>query len=216
MATPKVIRRYPDRPRSSSGRLWKKTRLSCKHTPKTPCPYQNELRRRPLRLSMVSDSGSFKADQHGNVATLVGSIIVRRTGNAGGEIPKISTAKTNEEFDRFVYSAHTICVPCWSFLLGLINISETNNIGWVAFLPPDTHDWTMEGFIWRGYGITNAQHTPWIFAGPNWTRTDLRSCTEPGRCFGKVRIEINLTEQIVLPPIQAGFSSYPLNLLSNA
>lgn len=92
-------------------------------------PYQTELRMKTKSgaYRWFLDSGSFKADNNGTVVTLVGSIIdIEERKRAEEEIllKNIQLAKTNEELDRFVYSAsHDMRAPL-SSLLGLINISE--------------------------------------------------------------------------------------------
>lgn len=193
------------------------------HT-KTLAPYQNELRMKTKQgvYRWFLDSGSFKADQHGNVATLVGSIVdIEDRKRAEEEIlsKNIQLAKTNEELDRFVYSAsHDMRAPL-SSLLGLINISEkTTNI-------EEVHSYlqmmkgriqTMEGFIRE---VTDYSRN---------TRLDLsleeidlreliRGVTQNlADITGKVRIEINLPEPIVLLTDPSRLKVILNNLLSNA
>lgn len=92
-------------------------------------PYRNELRMKTKSgaYRWFLDCGGFKSDANGNVYLLVGSIIdIEDRKQADDEIllKNSQLAKTNEELDRFVYSAsHDMRAPL-SSLLGLINISE--------------------------------------------------------------------------------------------
>lgn len=92
-------------------------------------PYQNEMRMKTKsgEYRWFLDTGSFKADADGTVLLMVGSIVdVQDRKQAEEEIllKNLQLAKTNEELDRFVYSAsHDMRAPL-SSLLGLINISE--------------------------------------------------------------------------------------------
>jgi len=118
-------------------------------------PYQNELRIRCKQgeYKWFLDSGVSKLDEQGNASVVIGSIIdidERKKAESELALKNIQLAKTNEELDRFVYSAsHDMRAPLTS-MLGLINLSERSN-------PSDEMksylDWmtrciaTMEGFI---------------------------------------------------------------------
>jgi len=118
-------------------------------------PYQTELRLRMKNgeYKWFQDSGISKIDEQGKVQMVIGSIIdIDDRKRAAEEVfqKNIQLAKTNEELDRFVYSAsHDMRAPL-SSLLGLINISEkTMNV-------EEVHSYmvmmkerikTMEGFI---------------------------------------------------------------------
>ncbi len=118
-------------------------------------PYQNELRLRTKSgvYKWFLDSGISKLDEEGNTSVVIGSIIdidERKKAEEQLALKNAQLAKTNEELDRFVYSAsHDMRAPL-SSLLGLIFISEK------ATDPEDIKDClnrmksrvkVMEGFI---------------------------------------------------------------------
>jgi len=92
-------------------------------------PYQNELRVRTKSgtFKWFLDSGISKLDEEGNTSIVIGSIIdINERKKAEEELAfkNEQLAKTNEELDRFVYSAsHDMRAPL-SSLLGLIHLSE--------------------------------------------------------------------------------------------
>lgn len=117
--------------------------------------YQSELRLKTKsgEYKWFLDSGVLKRSPTGAVEMVVGSIIdIDERKKAEEEIRKknVQLAKTNEELDRFVYSAsHDMRAPL-SSLLGLIHLSEKTN------QPEELHLYlammkerikTMEGFI---------------------------------------------------------------------
>ena len=117
--------------------------------------YQSELRLKTKsgEYKWFLDSGVLKRNATGAVEMVVGSIIdIDERKKAEEEIRKknVQLAKTNEELDRFVYSAsHDMRAPL-SSLLGLIHLSEKTN------QPEELHLYltmmkerikTMEGFI---------------------------------------------------------------------
>ncbi|MBX2897223.1 MAG: PAS domain-containing sensor histidine kinase [Cyclobacteriaceae bacterium] len=117
-------------------------------------PYQNEFRL--LTKSGVykwfQDSGVFKQDENGKTV-LVGTLIdidERKKAEAELALKNEQLAKTNEELDRFVYSAsHDMRAPL-SSLLGLIHLSEKTDrpeeVGLFLQMMKDRIK-TMEGFI---------------------------------------------------------------------
>lgn len=202
----------------------KKMQLIMETHTKTLAPYQNELRMKTKQgvYRWFLDSGTFKVDEHGNVATLVGSIVdIEDRKRAEEEIlsKNIQLAKTNEELDRFVYSAsHDMRAPL-SSLLGLINISEkTTN-------PEELHSYlqmmkgrirTMEGFIRE---VTDYSRNTRLDLTLEETDLDelIRGVAQNlADVTGKVRIEINLTEKIVLLTDPSRLKVILNNLLSNA
>lgn len=117
-------------------------------------PYQNEFRL--LTKSGVykwfQDSGVFKQDETGK-SVLVGTLIdinERKKAEEELALKNEQLAKTNEELDRFVYSAsHDMRAPL-SSLLGLIHLSEKTDrpeeVGLFLQMMKDRIK-TMEGFI---------------------------------------------------------------------
>jgi PAS domain S-box-containing protein len=99
---------------------------------KTHQPYQNELRVRTKsgNYKWFLDSGIVKTDKDKNPYFVIGSLIdIDDRKKTEKEIfsKNIQLAKTNEELDRFVYSAsHDMRAPL-SSLLGLIHLSEKTN-----------------------------------------------------------------------------------------
>jgi len=117
-------------------------------------PYQNEFRllTKQGAYKWFQDSGVFKKDETGKTV-LVGTLIdidERKKAEEELALKNIQLAKTNEELDRFVYSAsHDMRAPL-SSLLGLIHLSEkTDNpqeVGLFLQMMKDRIK-TMEGFI---------------------------------------------------------------------
>lgn len=116
--------------------------------------YQNEIRflNKNGVYKWFQDSGVFKQDENGNTV-LVGTLIdidSRKRNEAELALKNEQLAKTNEELDRFVYSAsHDMRAPL-SSLLGLIHLSEkTDKPEEVALFLQMMKDRikTMEGFI---------------------------------------------------------------------
>jgi PAS domain S-box-containing protein len=118
-------------------------------------PYQNELRLRVKNgnYKWFLDSGVSKLDAQGNALVVIGSIIdidERKKAEAELALKNEQLAKTNEELDRFVYSAsHDMRAPL-SSLLGLIHLSEKTDrpeeVGLFLQMMKDRIK-TMEGFI---------------------------------------------------------------------
>jgi PAS domain S-box-containing protein len=118
-------------------------------------PYQNELRVRTKSgiYKWFLDSGISKLDEEGNTSLVIGSIIdidERKKAEEELALKNDQLAKTNEELDRFVYSAsHDMRAPL-SSLLGLIHLSEkTDRPEEVSIYLQMMKDRikTMEGFI---------------------------------------------------------------------
>jgi PAS domain S-box-containing protein len=92
-------------------------------------PYQSEtrMRTRSGAYKWFLDSGIVKADETGKAEFVIGSLIDiddRKKAEKEIMLKNIELAKTNEELDRFVYSAsHDMRAPL-SSLLGLIHLSE--------------------------------------------------------------------------------------------
>lgn len=121
----------------------------------TQLPYQYELRIKTKdgTYKWFQDSGISRYDDDGKASFIIGSIIdidERKKAEEQLALKNAQLAKTNEELDRFVYSAsHDMRAPL-SSLLGLIFISE------MATNPEDLKDCfnrmksrvkVMEGFI---------------------------------------------------------------------
>jgi PAS domain S-box-containing protein len=117
-------------------------------------PYQNEFRllTKSGAYKWFQDSGVFKQDETGK-SVLVGTLIdinERKKAEEELELKNEQLAKTNEELDRFVYSAsHDMRAPL-SSLLGLIHLSEKTDrpeeVGLFLQMMKDRIK-TMEGFI---------------------------------------------------------------------
>lgn len=188
-------------------------------------PYQTELRMKTRHgnYRWFSDSGSFKTDDEGNPTKLVGSIIdIDDRKKAEEEIlsKNVQLAKTNEELDRFVYSAsHDMRAPL-SSLLGLINISEkTDNINELhAYLQMmKGRIKTMEGFIKEVTDYSRNTRLDLVLE-----KTDLEEVIKEvtqnlsDMTAGKVRIEIDLPEKIILLTDANRLRVILNNLISNA
>ena len=118
-------------------------------------PYQNEFRllTKPGIYKWFQDSGVFKQDEAGKSTVIIGTLIdidKRKKAEEELELKNAQLAKTNEELDRFVYSAsHDMRAPL-SSLLGLIHLSEkTDRPEEVSLFLQMMKDRikTMEGFI---------------------------------------------------------------------
>lgn len=169
-------------------------------------PYRNEIRmkKKSGEYRWFLDSGSFKADAAGNVLLIVGSIVdIEDRKKSDEEIlfKNSQLAKTNEELDRFVYSAsHDMRAPL-SSLLGLINISEkTHDVGelHLHLNMMKGRIKTMEGFIKE---VTDYSRN--VRLGIALQETDLETVIKEVThnlaymSAGKnIRIEINLAEKI--------------------
>ncbi len=118
-------------------------------------PYQNELRIKTKsgEYKWFQDSGVSKLDIDGSPSIVIGSIIdidERKKVVDELALKNFQLAKTNEELDRFVYSAsHDMRAPL-SSLLGLIHLSEKTDrpeeVGLFLQMMKDRIK-TMEGFI---------------------------------------------------------------------
>lgn len=118
-------------------------------------PYQNEFRLLTKNggFKWFQDSGVFKQDEAGKSTIIIGTLIdidKRKKAEEELELKNAQLAKTNEELDRFVYSAsHDMRAPL-SSLLGLIHLSEkTDKPEEVVLFLQMMKDRikTMEGFI---------------------------------------------------------------------
>jgi PAS domain S-box-containing protein len=187
-------------------------------------PYQSELRMRTKdgTYRWFLDSGSIKADYHDQAIVVVGSIIdIEERKRAEEEILLKNTqlAKTNEELDRFVYSAsHDMRAPL-SSLLGLINISEkTNKI-------EELHTYlqmmkgrikTMEGFIRE---VTDYSRNTRLDLMPEKIDLEevIREVTQNlSDMTGQVRVEFDFPEKIILLTDPSRLKVILNNLISNA
>jgi PAS domain S-box-containing protein len=118
-------------------------------------PYQHELQLKTKsgEYKWFLDSGVLKLNENNEVRVIVGSIIdihERKQAEAEINLKNLQLAKTNEELDRFVYSAsHDMRAPL-SSLLGLIHLSEKTDAPQELHLYMDMMKErikTMEGFI---------------------------------------------------------------------
>jgi PAS domain S-box-containing protein len=118
-------------------------------------PYQGETRMRTKsgEYKWFLDSGIVKADADGNASHVIGSLIDidgRKKAEKEIIVKNNQLAKTNEELDRFVYSAsHDMRAPL-SSLLGLIHLSEkTSQLDELRLYNSMMKDriQVMEGFI---------------------------------------------------------------------
>lgn len=191
---------------------------------KTLLPYQNELRMKTKHgeYRWFLDSGSFKADEQGNVTKLVGSLIdIEERKKVEEEIllKNIQLAKTNEELDRFVYSAsHDMRAPL-SSLLGLINISEkTNKI-------EELHAYlemmrgrikTMEGFIKEVTDYSRNTRLDLVLEKIDLKEVIQETAQNLSDMTGRVRLEYNLPEKIILLTDISRLKVILNNLISNA
>lgn len=190
---------------------------------KTLQPYQNELRMKTKdgTYRWFLDSGSIKAD-NGQAIVVVGSIIdIEERKRAEEEIllKNIQLAKTNEELDRFVYSAsHDMRAPL-SSLLGLINISEKTNS--VEELHAYLHMMkgrikTMEGFIKEVTDYSRNTRLELMLEGTDLEAVIREVNQNLSDMTGRVRIEFDLPEKIIMLTDPSRLKVILNNLISNA
>lgn len=190
---------------------------------KTLQPYQNELRMKTKdgTYRWFLDSGSIKAD-NGQAIVVVGSIIdIEERKRAEEEIllKNIQLAKTNEELDRFVYSAsHDMRAPL-SSLLGLINISEKTNS--VEELHAYLHMMkgrikTMEGFIKEVTDYSRNTRLELVLEGTDLEAVIREVNQNLSDMTGRVRIEFDLPEKIIMLTDPSRLKVILNNLISNA
>jgi PAS domain S-box-containing protein len=187
-------------------------------------PYQNEVRMKTKdgTYRWFMDSGSIKADYHDQAIMVVGSIIdIEERKKAEEEIllKNIQLAKTNEELDRFVYSAsHDMRAPL-SSLLGLINISEkTNNIEELhAYLEMmKGRIKTMEGFIKEVTDYSRNTRLDLVLEKIDLEVVIREVAQNLSDMTGRVRIEFDFPEQIILLTDPSRLKVILNNLISNA
>ena len=187
-------------------------------------PYQNELRMKTKQgvYRWFLDSGSFKADDRGNITKLVGSIIdIEDRKRAEEEIlsKNIQLAKTNEELDRFVYSAsHDMRAPL-SSMLGLINISEkTNDVQelrtYLQMMKGRIK--TMEGFIREVTDYSRNTRLDLVLEKTDLEEVMREVSQNLSDMTGRVRIEFDLPEKIILLTDPSRLKVILNNLISNA
>lgn len=187
-------------------------------------PYQNELRMRTKQgvYRWFLDSGSFKSDDRGNTATLVGSIIdIEERKRVEEEIllKNIQLAKTNEELDRFVYSAsHDMRAPL-SSLLGLINISEKTDTvdelrSYLQMMKGRIK--TMEGFIKEVTDYSRNTRLDLVLEETDLEEVAREVTQNLSDMTGRVRIEFDLPEKIILLTDTGRLKVILNNLISNA
>lgn len=193
---------------------------------KTHAPYQIELqiRTKSGAYKWVQDSGISKQDEEGNTTIVIGSIIdidERKKAENELAIKNFQLAKTNEELDRFVYSAsHDMRAPL-SSLLGLIHLSEKTDrpeeIGTLLQMMKDRIK-TMEGFIKE---VTDySRNTRLDLALIQVSLFDLVSEVVHNLAYSivnkKVRIDIAIDKKILLDTDVNRLKVVINNLLSNA
>lgn len=189
-------------------------------------PYQNELRIRKKQgeYKWFLDSGVSKLDEDGNPSVVIGSIIdidERKKAEKELAVKNIQLAKTNEELDRFVYSAsHDMRAPLTS-MMGLINLSERANpseemksyLEWMMRCVA-----TMEGFIREVTDYSRNARLDFLF-------TDLHihnfiSETTKNLAYTvidkKVRVEINVMRDLTVKTDSGRLKIVLNNLISNA
>lgn len=189
-------------------------------------PYQNELRIKTKSgaYKWFLDSGVSKQDEEGNTSVVIGSIIdidERKSAEEEIALKNLQLAKTNEELDRFVYSAsHDMRAPL-SSLLGLIHLSEKTDkpeeIGTLLQMMRDRIK-TMEGFIKevtdysRNTRLDLAPTQVSLYSLVNEVVTNLAYST----VNKKVRIDIAIDKNIILETDINRLKVVINNLLSNA
>ncbi len=187
-------------------------------------PYQNELRMKTKdgTYRWFLDSGSIKADYHDQAIVVVGSIIdIEERKRAEEEILLKNTqlAKTNEELDRFVYSAsHDMRAPL-SSLLGLINISEkTNKIEELhAYLEMmKGRIKTMEGFIKEVTDYSRNTRLDLVLEKIDLEEVIREVTQNLSDMTGRVRLEFDFPEKILLLTDPSRLKVILNNLISNA
>jgi PAS domain S-box-containing protein len=187
--------------------------------------YQYELRIRTKSgaYKWFLDSGVSKQEE-GNASIVIGSIIdIDERKNAEAQLAQknVQLAKTNEELDRFVYSAsHDMRAPL-SSLLGLIHLSEKTDrpeeIGTFLQMMKERIK-TMEGFIKE---VTDySRNTRLDLASIQVSLVDLANEVVNTLAYSivnkKVRIEIDIDKKIVLKTDVNRLKVVINNLLSNA
>lgn len=187
-------------------------------------PYQNEIRMKTKQgeYRWFLDSGSFKLDEQGKVTKLIGSIVdIEERKRAEEEIllKNIQLAKTNEELDRFVYSAsHDMRAPL-SSLLGLINISEKTNK--VEELHTYLHMMkgriqTMEGFIKEVTDYSRNTRLDLALEEINLEQVIREVNQNLSDMSGRIRIAFDFPEKIMLLTDSGRLKVILNNLISNA
>jgi PAS domain S-box-containing protein len=189
-------------------------------------PYQNELRIRSKQgeYKWFLDSGVSKLDEHGNASVVIGSIIdinERKKAEKELAIKNLQLAKTNEELDRFVYSAsHDMRAPLTS-MLGLINLSERSNpseemksyLAWMTRCIA-----TMEGFIKEVTDYSRNARLDFLLT--ELPLHDFISETTENLAYTvidkKVRVEINVAQDLVIKTDSGRLKIVFNNLISNA
>lgn len=189
-------------------------------------PYQNELRLRTKtgEYKWFLDSGVFKVDEEGNPSVVIGSIIdidERKKAEEELALKNTQLAKTNEELDRFVYSAsHDMRAPL-SSLLGLIHLSEKTDrpeeVGIYLQMMKDRIK-TMEGFIKE---VTDYSRNTRLDITPAPIRlhelvTEVVQNLAYTIVNKKVRIEIDIDPNLVVISDANRLKVVINNLLSNA
>ncbi|MEQ1584379.1 MAG: PAS domain-containing sensor histidine kinase [Cyclobacteriaceae bacterium] len=189
-------------------------------------PYQNELRIRTKggEYKWFQDSGVSKLDEEGNITVVIGSIIdinERKRAEEELALKNVQLAKTNEELDRFVYSAsHDMRAPL-SSLLGLIHLSEkTDRPEEVSIYLQMMKDRikTMEGFIRE---VTDySRNTRLDIAAIQVSLLDLVQEVVQNLAYSivnkKVRIEVDIEKNLTIHTDISRLKVVITNLLSNA
>jgi PAS domain S-box-containing protein len=193
---------------------------------KTNAPYQNEyrLRTKSGAYKWFQDNGMSKQNEEGNITAVVGSIIdidERKRAEKELAVKNSQLAKTNEELDRFVYSAsHDMRAPL-SSLLGLIHLSEKTDrpeeIGTLLQMMKDRIK-TMEGFIKE---VTDySRNTRLDLAPTQISLYDLVKEVVQNLAYTivnkKVRISIEIEKDLVIESDVSRLKVVINNLLSNA
>lgn len=189
-------------------------------------PYQNELRVRTKSgaFKWFLDSGISKLDEEGNTSLVIGSIIdidERKKAEEELALKNHQLAKTNEELDRFVYSAsHDMRAPL-SSLLGLIHLSEkTDRPEEVSIYLQMMKDRikTMEGFIKE---VTDySRNTRLDIAPVHVSLLNLVEEVVQNLAYSivnkKVRIAVDIDKELVILTDISRLKVVITNLLSNA
>lgn len=189
-------------------------------------PYQNQLRIRTKNgeYKWFQDSGISKLDTDGSPSLVIGSIIdidERKKALEELALKNSQLAKTNEELDRFVYSAsHDMRAPL-SSMLGLIHLSEKTD------RPDEVNLFlqmmkerikTMEGFIKEVTDYsrnTRVDLTPSSISLHTLVKEVVQTLAYPV-VNKKVRIEIEIEPTLTLTTDPNRLKVVVNNLLSNA
>jgi PAS domain S-box-containing protein len=203
-----------------------RTSLSIENHLQNHLPYQNELRIRSKQgeYKWFLDSGVSKLDADAKASVVIGSIIdidERKKAEKELAVKNSQLAKTNEELDRFVYSAsHDMRAPLTS-MLGLINLSERANpsdemksyLAWMTRCVA-----TMEGFIKEVTDYSRNARLDFILT--EFHLHDFISDTTKNLAYTvidkKVRIEINVLKELVIKTDSGRLKIVLSNLISNA